>query len=36
MIFCLREDGLMQFIGEVYVYGVMDGEVFYEEECIDF
>ncbi|KAK4664073.1 uncharacterized protein QC763_500170 [Podospora pseudopauciseta] len=36
MILRPREDGSMQFVGEAYVHGVMDGEAFHEEECIDF
>ncbi|KAK0666611.1 heterokaryon incompatibility protein-domain-containing protein [Cercophora samala] len=36
MILRPRDDGSMQFIGEAYVHGVMDGEAFNEEECVDF
>ena len=28
-----RDDGSMQFIGEAYVDGIMDGEAFREEDC---
>ncbi|KAK4175799.1 hypothetical protein QBC36DRAFT_330579 [Triangularia setosa] len=36
MILRPREEGTMQFIGEAYVHGVMDGEAFIESECVDF
>jgi len=29
-----RDDGIMQFIGEAYVQGIMDGEAFREQDCV--
>ncbi|KAK5657260.1 hypothetical protein OQA88_3319 [Cercophora sp. LCS_1] len=29
-----RDDGSMQFVGEAYVHGIMDGETFEEEKCV--
>jgi hypothetical protein len=29
------DDGYVQFIGEAYIQGVMDGEAFREEECVE-
>ncbi|KAK1836081.1 heterokaryon incompatibility protein 6, OR allele [Podospora conica] len=29
-----RDDGSMQFIGEAYVQGIMDGEAFREQDCV--
>jgi hypothetical protein len=28
-------DGYVQFIGEAYIHGIMDGEAFREEECVE-
>ncbi|KAK4189839.1 heterokaryon incompatibility protein-domain-containing protein [Podospora australis] len=30
-----RGDGSAQFIGEAYVHGIMDGEAFVEDSCLD-
>lgn len=35
VVFWLCSDGMVEFIGEVYVYGIMNGEVFKIESCID-
>lgn len=29
------QDGSMELIGEAYVHGIMDGEVFMAEECTE-
>ncbi|KAK4228914.1 heterokaryon incompatibility protein-domain-containing protein [Podospora fimiseda] len=30
-----RDDGGFRFIGETYVHGIMDGEAFVEEKCVE-